>query len=108
MFHPKIQKAISKQSTSAIGLHPALHYLESIKFRMAFHKYLSYNDVTPKPEYDEDGNEIPYPLRPIDYAQPMPFRLIRPCISVRLQDQLRAVIPLARLMQWRKAVTHPL
>ena len=59
------------------------------------HKYLSYNDVTPDLQYDADGNEIPYKapayrLRPADA-----FRLISPYISTRLQDQVRAVIPLA-------------
>ncbi len=59
------------------------------------HKYLSYNHVTPAPQYDEQGMEIPYQaerirLRPIDA-----FRLIKPYVSVRLMDQIRAVIPLA-------------
>ena len=59
------------------------------------HKYLSYNDVTPNPEYDVDGNEIPYKapayrLRPGDA-----FRLVSPYVSTRLLDQIRAVIPLA-------------
>ena len=59
------------------------------------HKYLSYNDVTPDPEYDAEGNEIPYKA-PAYRLQPADaFRMIRPYISVRLKDQLRAVIPLA-------------
>ncbi|HEY5717795.1 MAG TPA: DUF1538 domain-containing protein [Motiliproteus sp.] len=59
------------------------------------HRYLSYNHVTPKPQYDDNGMEIPYrasslKLRPIDA-----FRLIKPYVSVRFMDQIRAVIPLA-------------
>ena len=61
----------------------------------ARHKYLSYNRVTPKPKLDHQGDEIPYRaqkirLRPVDA-----FRLIKPYVSVRLQDQMRAVVPLA-------------
>ena len=59
------------------------------------HKYLSYNHVTPSPEFDAEGKPVPYKapayrLRPADA-----LRLIRPYVSSRLQDQLRAVIPLA-------------
>ena len=59
------------------------------------HKYLSYNRVTPTRKLDASGKEIPYKapayrLRPADA-----FNLIRPYVSTRLMDQLRAVIPLA-------------
>ena len=61
----------------------------------ARHKYLSYNHVTPKPHYDSEGGERPYQApaikpRPIDA-----FRLIKPYVSTRMKDQMRAVIPLA-------------
>ena len=59
------------------------------------HKYLSYNDVTPKPEFDANGNEIPYQAPAYRLTRTDAFRLIRPYVSVRLLDQLRAVIPLA-------------
>ena len=56
---------------------------------------VSYNDLVPKPKYDEAGNVLPYrpeklKLRPVDS-----YRLIRPYVSVRFIDQARAVIPLA-------------
>ncbi len=56
---------------------------------------VSYNDLVPRPKYDEAGNEIPHrpdklKLRPVDS-----YRLIRPYVSVRFIDQARAVIPLA-------------
>ena len=56
---------------------------------------VSYNDLVPKPKYDEAGNELPHrpeklKLRPVDS-----YRLIRPYVSVRFIDQARAVIPLA-------------
>ncbi len=58
-------------------------------------KELSYNDLAPKVERDQQGVELPYrpgriSLRPIDA-----YRLIRPYVTVRLQEQLKAVIPLA-------------
>ncbi len=56
---------------------------------------ISYNNITPKVWRDADGHEIPYRapkirLRPIDA-----YRLIGPYVSVRLTEQLRAVVPLA-------------
>ena len=61
----------------------------------ARHKYISYNRVTPKPKLDLQGNEIPYRAPKIRLRQVDAFRLIKPYVSVRLQDQMRAVIPLA-------------
>jgi hypothetical protein len=56
---------------------------------------ISYNQLTPKQHYDEQGCQIPYRapairLRPIDA-----YRLIQPYVSVRFIEQLRAVLPLA-------------
>lgn len=56
---------------------------------------ISYNDIAPKIRCDELGNELPYrapkiQLRPIDI-----YRLIGPYVSVRLVEQVRAVVPLA-------------
>lgn len=59
------------------------------------HKYLSYNHVTPKPEFDANGNEIPYKAASIKLRSIDAFRLINPYVSTRLMDQVRAVIPLA-------------
>ena len=61
----------------------------------ARHKYLSYNRVTPKPKLDRQGNEIPYRAPKIRLRSVDAFRLIKPYVSVRLRDQMRAVIPLA-------------
>jgi len=61
----------------------------------ARHKYLSYNHVTPSPRYDDQGNEIPYKAPAIKLRGVDALRLIRPYLTTRLQDQLRAVIPLA-------------
>jgi hypothetical protein len=56
---------------------------------------LSYNELVPGIEYDEDGTEKPYrprglTLKPLDI-----YRLTKPYISVRFNDQFRAVTPLA-------------
>ncbi len=67
------------------------------------HKYLSYNHVTPTPQYDEAGRELPYKATSIRPRFIDAFRLIKPYVSVRLMDQVRAVVPLALylvLFQW--------
>ncbi|WP_426416154.1 DUF1538 domain-containing protein [Aestuariirhabdus sp. LZHN29] len=59
------------------------------------HEHLSYNDVTPDQQVDADGRDIPFKAPPIQLRFIDAFRLIKPYISTRLQDQLRAVVPLA-------------
>jgi Protein of unknown function (DUF1538) len=56
---------------------------------------VSYNDLAPKIEQDQDGNDLVYhpdklKLRSIDV-----YRLVQPYFKVRLIDQLKAVLPLA-------------
>ncbi|MCH8156819.1 MAG: DUF1538 family protein, partial [Nitrospinae bacterium] len=56
---------------------------------------LSYNDLTPKLKQDAEGKDIPYrpgkiQLRAIDI-----HRLLTPYITVRLMNQIKAVVPLA-------------
>ena len=56
---------------------------------------LSYNAIAPVIEYGADGRPLPYRppalvLRPHEVAQ-----VLRPYVSVRFMDQLRAVLPLA-------------
>jgi len=56
---------------------------------------ISYIDLSPEIKKDADGNDLPYrppklELRGIDI-----YRLVQPYISVRLMDQIKAVIPLA-------------
>jgi hypothetical protein len=55
---------------------------------------LSYNILTPRPEFAADGSEKPYSppkvkLRTIDV-----YRLLNPYISSRFREQLKAVMPL--------------
>ncbi|MGB0721959.1 MAG: DUF1538 domain-containing protein [Gammaproteobacteria bacterium] len=56
---------------------------------------ISYNELTPPLDRDAEGREKPYQaprirLRPIDA-----YRLVQPYVSVRLLEQVRAVVPLA-------------
>lgn len=56
---------------------------------------ISYNELTPEPEIDSEGREIPFrpekiQLRPIDVQ-----RLLTPYISTRFLSQIKAVVPLA-------------
>lgn len=58
-------------------------------------KLVSYNDLTPQPEYDAEGQEIPYvppkvKLRRVDIT-----RILAPYISERLIAQIKGVVPLA-------------
>jgi len=58
-------------------------------------RQISFNDIAPPVQKDENGNVIPYhppklKLRSLDIA-----RLIKPYVSVRLNEQVRAVLPLA-------------
>ena len=56
---------------------------------------ISYRDLVPTVERDEQGNELPYRpaklmLRPADV-----YSIVRPYVSARFVEQIRAVIPLA-------------
>ena len=67
-------------------------YVREISIRQ---RELSYNDLAPPIEQDAAGNDLPYhppklQLRGIDI-----YRLVQPYVSVRLREQLKAVIPLA-------------
>jgi len=58
-------------------------------------RQIGFNDIAPPVQKDENGNVIPYhppklKLRSLDIV-----RLIKPYVSVRLNEQVRAVLPLA-------------
>ena len=56
---------------------------------------VSFNDVFPKPELDADGKPVPVPIDKLKLDREETLSLLRPYASVRLNDQLRAVVPLA-------------
>lgn len=58
-------------------------------------KQLSFNELTPAVVHDREGRELPYKaprlqVRPIDV-----YNILQPYISVRLIEQIKAVVPLA-------------
>ena len=56
---------------------------------------VSFNDVFPKPDLDADGKPVPVPIEKLKLDREEKLSLLRPYASVRLKDQLRAVVPLA-------------
>jgi hypothetical protein len=61
----------------------------------AHHDEISYNEITPKPALDAEGNEVPYRAPKIRLRGIDVYRLLQPYIAVRLLEQLRAVLPLS-------------
>lgn len=55
---------------------------------------ISINDLVPKPETDKDGNLIPYRAPKIKLTPRETVQLVRPYVSVRFMEQLKAVVPL--------------
>ncbi len=56
---------------------------------------VSYCDLTPTPEYDEAGELIPHQPQALRLTPLNVYRLLTPYVSVRLFEQIRAVVPLA-------------
>jgi len=56
---------------------------------------ISYNEMVPPIEYDDDGNEIPYKPPSLAIGPSYIYRLLQPYLSIRFMDQFKAVMPLA-------------
>ena len=56
---------------------------------------VSYNNLTPKPQFDADGKEIPYKPQKLQLRGIDIHRLLAPYVSIRLYSQIKAVAPLA-------------
>ena len=56
---------------------------------------ISYNELIPPVEYDADGNELSMRREAIKVGAGDVYRLLQPYFSVRFNEQLRAVLPLA-------------
>jgi len=67
-------------------------YLRAVSIRQ---KQLSYNDLAPTIKQDSSGNDLPYRPQKLQLRSIDVFRLIQPYVSVRLWDQIKAVVPLA-------------
>ena len=64
----------------------------------ASHETISVNRFFPKLEKDAQGHIIPHKRAPIKLNRSEKFRLLRPYISVRFMEQVKAVVPLAVYM----------
>ncbi|MBI5815028.1 MAG: DUF1538 domain-containing protein [Nitrospinae bacterium] len=77
------------------------------------HLRVSYNDLTPKPKFDERGAEIPYEPKMLRPSLKNIFHILRPYVGVRFKDQFRTVTPLAvylalfQIMVLRAGVADP-
>lgn len=67
-------------------------YLRAVSIRQ---KRLSYNDLAPTIEQDDSGNDLPYRPQKLQLRGIDVYRLVQPYVSVRLWDQIKAVVPLA-------------
>jgi hypothetical protein len=61
----------------------------------ARHDLISLNDLMPKLERDTEGKVVPYQAPPIRLTRAEGVRLLRPYVSVRFMEQVKAVVPLA-------------
>ena len=56
---------------------------------------ISYDDLTPELALDSNGAPLPYEPPPVALTSVDIYRLLRPYVGVRAQEQIRAVVPLA-------------
>ena len=58
------------------------------------HNEINYNQLTPTPERDSDGQLIPIKPKKLSFTPVDIYRLLKPYISVRIMEQVQAVVPL--------------
>lgn len=56
---------------------------------------VSQNDLAPKVEFDSHGQPVPFQPPPLQLRRHEVVGILRPYISIRFMDQVRAVVPLA-------------
>ena len=64
---------------------------------------VSYGKVLPKPQFDAQGSEIPQKITKLNMSGVDIVNLLKPYLSVRFMEQVRAVVPLAvflAIFQW--------
>lgn len=74
---------------------PQIRYGDFVRELSLEQLSVSYGDLTPRPEYDEAGKLVPYEAPALRLTPTNVIRLLTPYVSVRLMDQVRAVVPLA-------------
>jgi hypothetical protein len=72
-----------------------IRYSDYLSAHRALTNEVSANLLTPSPKFDAEGKLIPMPLPPVRLTIPEVTRLIRPYITTRFMDQVKAVVPLA-------------
>lgn len=61
----------------------------------AHQDHISFNDLIPEPTLDEEGNKVYQPAPIVRVRALDVYRLVRPYLSIRVMEQLKAVVPLA-------------
>jgi len=56
---------------------------------------LSFNELAPDIPKDEHGNDVPYTAPKLEIRSVDIYRILEPYISIRLSEQIKAVVPLA-------------
>jgi hypothetical protein len=75
---------------------------------------LSYNAVTPKPEFAADGTEMPYSPPKVKLRIKDVYRILNPYVGSRFREQLKTVMPLGlylaffQLLALQVNITDPL
>ena len=72
-----------------------LRFGDYIQEALVQQKQVSYNELVPPVELDESGNELPYLPQKIQLKAFDAYRLIMPYTSIRMMEQVKAVVPLA-------------
>ncbi|MDA1371666.1 MAG: DUF1538 domain-containing protein [Proteobacteria bacterium] len=73
----------------------------------------SYNEMIPAAQYDAAGNVQPYQPPGLIISREYVYRLLKPYLSIRFMDQVRAVVPLAlylvffQMLILRQSVVDP-
>ena len=72
-----------------------LRFGDYIQEALVQQKQVSYNELVPPVEVDAEGNELPYVPPKIQLQAFDAYRLIMPYTSIRMMEQVKAVVPLA-------------
>ena len=66
-----------------------------IREARAHQDQISFNDLVPEYTLDENGNKVYQPAPVVKVRAVDVYRLVRPYLTIRVMDQLKAVVPLA-------------
>jgi hypothetical protein len=72
-----------------------IRFGDFVKEASVDHQEISYDLLIPQVQFDEHGKEIPYKPAKLELRVMDVYRLLSPYISVRLFEQIKAVVPLA-------------